>query len=125
MAIVKLVEIRRAIGETGASLGSVDHGGMSIISHKWPQGFDVTPMLQAVTGDSLCPNPHYIVVTKGRLGIRYVEDGSTEECGPDEVAYMPPGHTCWAIEDLEMVEISPAPASNYLFGRMAAAGLLG
>lgn len=81
-------------------------------------------MLQAVTGDSLCPNPHYMIVTSGTLGIRYVEDGSEEECRPGQVAYMAPGHTCWAVEDLEMVEISPAPASNYLFGRIAAAGLL-
>jgi len=125
MAIVSLKEIRQPVGETGAALGAEDHGGMSIISHSWPAGFDVTDMLRTVAGEMLCPNPHYIVVTKGKLGIRYVEDGSEEQCAVGQVAYMRPGHTCWAIEDLEMVELCPADGNNFLFGRIAAAGLLG
>ena len=125
MAIVTLTDLRQPVGTTGASLGSQDHGGMSIISHQWPKGFDVTEMLRAVTGDVLCPNPHFMVVTKGALGIRYTDDGTEEQCSVGQVAYMRPGHTCWAAEDLEMVEFCPADGNNWFFGRIAALGLLG
>jgi hypothetical protein len=125
MAVVTLSEIRQPLGETGAQIGSQDMGPMSILSHHWPKGFDVTPLLHAAFGDVLCPGPHYIVVIKGALRIRYTDDGSEEEVRPGQVAYMRPGHTCWATEDLEMVEISPAESNNYGFARIAASGVLG
>ncbi len=125
MAIITLSELRQPIGETGAALGSTDAGAMSVISHQWPAGFDVTDMLRAVTGDALCPVPHYMIVTKGKLGIRFVDDGSEEQCGVGQVAYMRPGHTCWAIDDLEMVEIAPADGNNFMLSRIASLGLLG
>ncbi len=125
MAVVTLADIRQSIGATGASLGSVDHGGMSILSHHWPRGFDVTDMLRAACGDLLCPVPHFFVVTKGAIRIRYTDDQTEEEARPGQVAYLRPGHTCWATEDLEMVEISPADGNNFLLGRIAATGLLG
>ena len=125
MAIVTLSEIRQPVANTGAELGSRDVGGMSVLSHHWPKGFDVTDMLRAACGDVLCPVPHYFIVTKGAVGIRFTDDGSEEECRPGQVAYLRPGHTCWAIEDLEMVELAPADGNNFVLARIAATGLLG
>ena len=125
MAIVTLSEIKNPIGDTGLQMGSVDHGGMSIVGHSLPKGFDAIDMLRAACGDVLCPVPHFFVVTKGAIAIRYTDDGSEERCGVGQVAYLRPGHTIAATEDTEMVEISPADGNNYLFQRIAAAGLLG
>ena len=125
MSVVQLDSIRKPVGNTGAELGSIDMGPMSVLSHRMPAGTDFTELLRAACGDILCPVPHYFVVTSGKLGIRYTDDGSEETVSPGEVAYLRPGHTCWAISDVEMVEISPADGNNYLLARIAATGLLG
>ena len=101
MAVVTLNEIRQPVGETGAELGSVDMGGMSVLGHKIPKGVDYTPLLEAACGEVLCPVPHYFVVTKGTLGIRYT-DGKEETARAGDVAYTPPGHTVWAIDHPEL-----------------------
>jgi len=125
MSVITLASIRQPVGETGAALGSTDMGPMSVLSHHWPAGFDATDMLRAACGEVLCPVPHYFVITRGSIGIRYTDDASEETARAGDVAYLRPGHTCWANEDLEMVEISPADGNNYLMGRIAATGLLG
>jgi hypothetical protein len=125
MVVVTLGPLREPVGNSGAHIGSAGLGGMTVLSHSWPAGFDVTGLLQAVCGDMLCPGPHYLVITKGAIGIRYIDDGSEEVARAGDAVYMRPGHTCWAIEDLEMVELSPADITNYLWGRIAASGLAG
>lgn len=124
MSVVTVSALRKPIGEGGAELGSIDMGPMSVLSHKMPAGTDYTPLLQAACGDVLCPVPHWFIVSKGKVGIRYTDDGSEETASAGEVAYLRPGHTCWAIEDVEMVEIAPADGNNYLLARIAKTGLL-
>ena len=124
MAIVTLESIREPIGDGPGEIGMVDVGGMSVLSHKIPKGADFTELLRAACGDILCPVPHYFVITRGELGIRYL-DGTEETARVGEVAYTPPGHTVWAIEDTEAVEITPADGNNWLFGRINELGLLG
>lgn len=125
MATVTLDTLPQPVGETGAQIGSTGLGDMTVLSHRWPAGFDVTGLLQAVCGDMLCPAPHYLIITRGAIGIRYTDDGSEETARAGDAVYMRPGHTCWAIEDLEMVELSPADITNYLWARIAASGLAG
>jgi len=124
MTIVTLDEIRNPIGDGAGEIGMVDVAGMSVLSHKIPKGTDFTELLRAACGDILCPVPHYFVITKGALGIRYL-DGTEETAKSGDVAYTPPGHTVWAIDDVEAVEISPADGNNWLFGRINELGLLG
>lgn len=123
--IITLKDIRQPIGETGIETGSADAGGMSVLSHIWPTGFDATDLLKAACGDVLCPVAHYFIVVRGRVGIRYTDDGSEEQCGPGEVAYLRPGHTIRAIQGSEVIEISSAEGTAYLNDRLAKTGLLG
>jgi hypothetical protein len=125
MTAVSLHDLQVPVGNSGARIGSAPLGEMTVLSHSWPAGFDVTDLLKAVCGDMLCPAPHYLVISQGAIGIRYCDDGSEEVARAGEAVYMRPGHTCWAIEDLEMVELSPADVTNYLWGRIAASGLAG
>lgn len=125
MAVITLDSIRQPIGDTGFAMGSVDMAGMSVISHHWPAGFDVTDLLRAACGDILCPVQHYFIVTKGSAVIRYTDDGSEETVRAGDVAYARPGHTVRAVDALDMVEISPADGNNYLMARIAASGALG
>lgn len=124
MTVVNLESIREPFGAPGGELGQVDLGPMSVISHRIPAGTDFTDILRAACGDGLCPVPHYFVVEKGSLGIRY-NDGTEETAKAGDVAYLKPGHTIWAIENVAMTEISPAEENNFLFERIAATGLLG
>lgn len=124
MAVVTLRTIRQPVGTTGAELGSIDMGGMSVLSHRIPAGVDYTELLRAACGDILCPVPHYFVVTRGALAITY-NDGTEEVARAGDVAYAPPGHTVRAIKDVEMAEISPADGNGFLMSRIAATGLLG
>jgi hypothetical protein len=125
MAVVTLDTIRQPVGETGAELGSVDLGPMSVLSHRMPAGVDYTDLLRAACGDVLCPVPHYFVITAGKLAITYTDDGSEETASAGDVAYLRPGHTIRAIEDTAMVEISPADGNHYLMDRIMKTGLLG
>ena len=124
VAVVTLESIRKPIGEGPGEIGMVDLGPMSVISHKIPKGSDFTELLRAACGDILCPVPHYFVIGKGVLGIRYL-DGREEIARAGDVAYTPPGHTVWAIEDVEATEITAAEGNNWLFGRINELGLLG
>ncbi len=123
--IINPQEIRQAIGETGIETGSLDAGPMSVVAHVWPKGFDATDLLRAACGETLCPVPHYFIVMRGSVGIRYVDDGSEERCDARSVAYLRPGHTVWAIEAADLIELSPADGNAFLNQRIAATGLLG
>jgi hypothetical protein len=92
MAVVNVKSILAPVGSTGAKLGSVDMGGMSVLAHRMPAGVDYTELLRAACGDVLCPVPHYFIVSAGKLGIRYTDDGSEETASAGDVAYLRPGH---------------------------------
>ncbi len=124
MAVINLEEIRKPVGNTGAELGAVDLGGFSIVAHRIPRGLDYTELLRAACGDVLCRVAHYLVVTRGTLGVEYTS-GTRELVHAGEVAYTPPGHTIRAIDDLEMAEISPADGNRFLMARISATGLFG
>jgi hypothetical protein len=125
MTVVTLQDLQPRGGTTGARIGSGSLGDMTVLSHVWPRGMDVTALLRAVCGEMLCPSPHYLFITKGSIGIRYTADQSEEIAHAGDAVYMPPGHTCWAIEDLEMVELSPGDITDYLWTRIAESGLTG
>lgn len=125
MAVFTADALRQPVGTSGIEMGSVDLGGMTVIAHKMPAGFDATELLKAAVGETLCTVPHYLVVTKGAVGVRYVDDGREEVARAGDVAYLPPGHTVWAEEDSELIEISPSDETAFLNSRIAGTGLLG
>lgn len=124
MATVNLKSLQQPLGETGASMGSAEMGGMAVISASWPANFDATELLKAACGDALCPVPHYVFVTNGALHIRYTDDGSEETANTGDAAYLRPGHTVWTKEKTDIIELSPADGNTFIFGRLAATGLL-
>ena len=125
MSVINLNSIRQAIGETGIEMGSADAGGMSVLSHRWPAGFDAKDLLAAAFGEQLCPVPHYFVVTRGRMTVSYTDGGPEETGGVGDVIYARPGHTIRALEASDVVEISAADGTAYVNARIAASGALG
>jgi hypothetical protein len=125
MTVVTASTLRQPIGDSGVEMGSTDIAGMSVVAHRMPAGFDATDLLRAAVGDPLCPVPHWFVVTKGAIGIRYTDDDSQETARAGDVAYLRPGHAVWAEEDSELVEISPADGNGFLMARIQSTGLMG
>ena len=54
-----------------------------------------------------CEASHLQYHISGRLHV-VMEDGSTQEFGPGDVSYIPPGHDAWVVgnEPVEIVDIS-------------------
>jgi len=69
------------------------------------QDHDLGPILKALPGGK-CACPHWGLVLKGRLTIRYDDWEETVEAG--EAFYMPPGHAPAAEAGTEFVQFSPA-----------------
>ena len=68
------------------------------------QDHDLAPMLAGLPG-GMCQCPHWGVLTKGRMTVRYADHEEVYEAG--DAFYMPPGHTPAAEAGTEFVQFSP------------------
>jgi hypothetical protein len=68
------------------------------------QDHDLAPMLASLPG-GMCQCPHWGVMTKGRMTVRYTDREEVFEAG--DAFYMPPGHTPAAVAGTEFIQFSP------------------
>jgi len=68
------------------------------------QGHDLAPMLAGLP-DGRCQCPHWGILTKGRMTVRYADHEEVIEAG--DAFYMPPGHTPAADAGTELIQFSP------------------
>jgi hypothetical protein len=94
-----------ALNSNGVRIQGTDWGELNIAHIHFPKGADATPLLEGMP-QNLCPCPHWGMVLKGAIHVRY-EDGRTETVKAGEVYYWPPGHTVWVDEDYSAIEFSP------------------
>lgn len=66
---------------------------------------DLGPMLASLPG-GMCQCPHWGVLTKGRLTVRYADRVEVIEAG--DAFYMSPGHSPAAAAGSEIIQFSPA-----------------
>jgi hypothetical protein len=69
------------------------------------QDADLAPMLAGLP-DGMCQCPHWGVMTRGRMTVRYADREETFEAG--DAFYMPPGHTPSAEAGAEFIQFSPS-----------------
>lgn len=83
----------------------VDLGDLTVGRVVHQPGWHWREHIQPRVGGAWCQTRHVGFVVRGRLGIR-MADGTTFECGPDDVYDIPPGHDGWVVGDeaLEMIE---------------------
>jgi hypothetical protein len=65
---------------------------------------DLAPMLSVLPG-GLCQCPHWGLVTKGQMTVRYADHEELLEAG--DAFYMPPGHTSSSVAGTEWLQFSP------------------
>ena len=68
------------------------------------QSHDLAPMLAGLPGGK-CPCPHWGVVTKGRVIVRYTDHEELLEAG--DAFFMAPGHVPEAEAGTELIQFSP------------------
>ena len=68
------------------------------------QDHDLAPMLAVLPG-GMCQCPHWGVITKGRMTVRYGDREEVFEAG--DAFYMTPGHTPAAEAGTEFIQFSP------------------
>ena len=69
------------------------------------QEHDLGPMLASLPG-GMCQCPHWGVLTKGRLTVRYAD--RVEVIEPGDAFYMSPGHSPAAAAGSEFIQFSPS-----------------
>ena len=82
------------------------------------QTHDLGPILAKLPGGS-CSCPHWGVVLKGRVIVRYPDHEETLEAG--DAFYMPPGHAPEAEEGTELIQFSPTEQLAEVEAAIAAA----
>ncbi len=80
-------------------------GGMHVEYDIIKERFDITPLLSNLPSKQ-CQVPHWGLVTKGQLTVKY-ENGKEETLKAGDVYYVPPGHTAVFEAGTEMWEFSP------------------
>jgi hypothetical protein len=99
----------------------VEWGGQLVRHIDLPPGTDFTPLFVGLPGD-LCQCPHWGVVLKGSITVRYA-DGTEETTRAGEAYHWPGGHTGWTDEGVTFVELSPPeeirPVLEHLSAQMS------
>jgi hypothetical protein len=69
----------------------------------WRWSTSVKPLVKTKS----CEAPHLQYHVSGRLHVQ-MDDGSTLECGPGDVSWLPPGHDAWVVgsEPVVVIDIS-------------------
>ena len=79
-------------------------GDLTAAFEKIPGGLDLAPLLAGLP-DDLCQCPHWGILQRGRILVRYVDREEVIEAG--QAYYMAPGHAPLFELDSETLEFSP------------------
>ncbi|NYJ08577.1 AraC family ligand binding domain-containing protein [Petropleomorpha daqingensis] len=79
-------------------------GGYTVDFLTIKQQFDMSDMLRGLPGDQ-CHCPHWGVVTRGAMTVRYADHEETARTG--DVYYMPPGHVPAFEVGTQLIMFSP------------------
>jgi len=100
----RIDELNKVVDVKEVTIFEAIWGEMSVEYYAYKERFDVTPFLKGLP-DDLDPSPHWGIIMKGEITIKY--DGKEEKTRAGDVYYAPPGHTVIAEAGTEFWEFSP------------------
>lgn len=92
-------------------------GDMTAAFIHFPAGTDMGPVLRGLP-DDLCQCPHWGYVFNGRVNMRRKDGDDIYEAG--QTFYLPPGHAPVALEDCDLLDISPTAQFNEVIDHVKA-----
>ena len=81
-----------------------DEGGMVVIRHHVPAGFDSSPLYAGLPGD-MCPCEHWCYLVRGELRYRFA-DGAIAEFTAGDAFHVRAGHLADALTNAELIEVT-------------------
>ena len=90
-----------------ANVGNVTIGRFTL-----EPGWKWSTSLKAMMKTDSCQQNHTGYIISGRMKVR-MNDGTEMECGPGEVAVIPPGHDAWVVGNEPCVGIDFTGAKTY------------
>jgi hypothetical protein len=81
--------------------------GYNVAFEKMPAGFPPHELWRGLPDDH-CPCPHWGYLVKGSFEISWADGSPSETVSAGDAYYLRPGHLITALEDIEVVEFSPA-----------------
>ncbi len=91
------------VGDHPVLLGTFEPG--------WRWSLHVKPL----AGTGSCQAAHLLYVISGRMAV-VMDDGTTGEVGPGDVAAIPPGHDAWTVGDEACVGVDFGGYAQYAKG---------
>jgi quercetin dioxygenase-like cupin family protein len=90
----------------------VNIGGGTVGRATFEPGWKWSEHVKPIAKTELCQAPHFFYQISGRMGVK-MADGHEFECGPGDVAVIPPGHDAWVVGNDAVVMIDWSGAANY------------
>ncbi len=75
-------------------------------------GWSWEKCIKPIAKTESCEASHTQYVESGRIRVK-MNDGSEEEYGPGDVAYIPPGHNAWVVGNEPYIGIEFGSKANY------------
>jgi hypothetical protein len=82
----------------------VEEGGMTLVRHRIPAGFDSTPLYRGLP-DDMCPCEHWCYLAGGELRYRFA-DGEELAVRAGDAFHVWGGHLADALADAELIELT-------------------
>jgi len=102
----------------------VEEGGMVVVRHLVPAGFDSSPLYRGLP-DDMCPCEHWCYLARGELRYRFAY-GETRTFEAGDAFHVPGGHLADALADAELIELTRSEEyrrkAAHLAERLAQAG---
>lgn len=85
----------------------VEEGGMVVVRHRVPAGFDSAPGYVGLP-DDMCPCEHWCFLVSGELRYRFADGGEDLRVEAGQAFHVRGGHIADAIADSELIEVTRA-----------------
>jgi hypothetical protein len=82
----------------------VEEGGMTLVRHLVPAGFDSSPYYRGLP-DDMCPCEHWCYLTRGELRYRFA-DGGELHVREGDAFHVHGGHLADVLADTELIELT-------------------
>jgi hypothetical protein len=83
----------------------VEAGGMTMVRHRVPAGFDSSPHYRGLP-DDMCPCEHWCYLARGELRYRFTDGAAQLTVAEGDAFHVRGGHLVDVLADAELIELT-------------------